>query len=845
MAKFKPKVVSNIPEHAGKFLDYFDGHLTIVTIGQPDDTGHQIAAAYSNPSDHDFNLINMSSNNGHDVYFTVNETNNKGRKAEHIESIRAIFADDDAHRDTPRTDWKLEPSLIVQTSSSDKGNKYHYYWLCETTDVDEWERVMEGLIKWYNTDPAVRDLARILRLPGYNNCKRQPYSLCHVVGGNGKYYHWSEDITKAFPPVSAEERMVTNPIKAGIEFNEQALVEVFLSGTHISDPLNSLIAHWAHHYSAPNIIKKVEQIHELVKSDVMQEHASRYFAAMGQVGKWTKSAKNKVAKLRQAENTNRVLNTPVAAKSLTGRDSMDISPIPLDCVPDCVVDASKELGRYLANGTEPSIIAAMSLACAALSKNVKIHEMGDTTTTYCSSGIIVAMETGTRKTQIYKHLSKPFVEFEKRLQDEWVVNKNPIETAVATLLEIKKNFESERGKMIKKGATFKELTSINKKISDTADEMESLQLHKPILHIKDITEEEVVVKMGQNQGSMSVISDDSRNIIKNILGRYGTNNTAEGWVIDGMGGTDIRYNRAKNMGTEIVVEDPCLNMYLMVQPDMAIKFKEHEVYKESGLAARVPVYFYPIDPLKMVYNSNRQNVLDQSKLSPYYKAFEGLCVRRLDNPLIVTITDKANRRFNKFNMRFLELLKGEWKGEYRKTNKLITQAVIMGTVMAALDDSKFRAMLQSDPKEGLQYELTTKYANMGCNYIEAIYDGMLKSTEGLDYMHTADTAERFARSLVKYYDDDKLSEGFINSSHLQNSFSMINKENRSEVIELMVNKGWLKPVEAMEVKGLNNGFPGGRATPGDFIYHLNAAEVKSLLNIKELYKESEVVTDNE
>lgn len=844
MSTFKPKMVTNIPDHTEKFLSYFKGHKTLVTIGQPNSQGDQIPANYPDPDDHDFSLIGISNKNGHDVYFTVNETNHLGRKANNIESIRAIFADDDNLIASPRTDWKLEPSLIVQTSKKGVLSKYHYYWLTSTEDVDEWERVMEGIVKWYKTDPAVKDLARILRVPGYHNCKYKEKSLCQVVGGTGKTYSWKNIIEK-FPPVSKSERIKTNPIKAGEDFNEQALVEVFLSGEHISDPLNSLIAHWAHHYSTTNILKKVEQLHEIIKPEIKQEHGDRYFAAVSQAKKWTRSAKNKINKKRLQENTQKVLNTPIKAQSLTGRDKADISPIPKDSVPECVYTAATELGRYLANGTEPSIIAAMSLACAALSKNVLIHEMGDTTTTYCSTGIIVAMETGTRKTQIYKHLSKPFIEFEKQLQDEWQINKNPIESALSTLQDMKKNFEAERSKLIKKGATFNELKEINKKISDTMNEMDSLQLHKPTLHIKDITEEEVVVKMGQNQGSMAVISDDSRNIIKNILGRYGTNNTAEGWVIDGMGGTDIRYNRAKNMGTEIIIEDPCLNMYLMVQPDMAIKFKEHEVYKESGLAARVPVYFYPIDPLKMVHDSNRQNVLDQTKLAEYYNAFKGICVRRIDNPLIVKVSDKANERFNKFNLRFLELLKGEWKGEYRKTNKLITQAVILGTVMASLDDRKFREALNSDPKEGIEYILTAKYANMGCNYIEAIYDGMLKSTESLDNMHIADTAERFAKSLIKHYDEGRITEGFVNTSYLQNSFSMITKDNRLEVIELMVSKGWLKTVESTEVRGLNKGFPGGKATPGEFIYHLNISEVKQLLNIKTLYKNAEVAASEQ
>ena len=851
LKRFKPKLVTTVPPETSEFLSYFKGHTTITTISQASKTdGRQTVVSYNSTNPDTYTYVGSSNKNGHDVYFTVNETSDSGRKAHDIESIRAVFADDDKPRSSPRTDWKLQPSIVVVTSThtdektSEDGfaeqvykYKYHYYWLTSTTNVDEWERVMEGIVKWYDTDPAVKDLARLLRLPGYANCKYGARSDCKMQSDNGTVYEW-DTILEHFPPVTKQERKETNPVKSGEDFNSFAKEAMFLSGKNISDPLNSLIAHWAYHYSADKIRIKVDQLMDQIPSEIRNDQGDRYYKAYVQVDKWITSAKNKVTGTRAAESIKEINNMEVIARPLEASGLVDFTPIQQDCVAPCIFEAASEMGRFLANGTEPSLISAQAIVCATLGKNVKIHEMGEDTTTFCSSGIIIAMETGTRKTQIYKHLSKPLTDYETRLQKDWEDKKMIIEASASMYKEKEKHLETEMKKLAKTDASRGEEEALIMKMADVKGRLSDLQIARPTLTIKDVTEEEVISKMYENQGALAVVSDDSRNIIKNILGRYG-DNTAEGWIIDGMGGTDIKYNRAKNGGTEFTVNDPCLNLYLMVQPDMAIKFKDHEVYKQSGLAARVPVYFYPIDPLEMLKKSDRTRRLDATKMAGYYSALNELCVRRTDRPMIVELSEQAEARFNVFNNKFLKLLQTEWKGEYNKTNKIITQAVVMATVTAAMDDPSFRVKLQTDPAQNIRYTLGAKHANMGCMYIEAIYSGMVRSTDSLDDLGTADVAMRFIHSLVKAHEKGKITEGFLNSSHLQNSFKMINKDNRHSIVEMLLDNGWLIATKSESFQALNNGFPGGKASPGDIIYHLNAKEVDRQLRMKQKQDQAE------
>ncbi len=525
------------------------------------------------------------------------------------------------------------------------------------------------------------------------------------------------------------------------------------------------------------------------------------------------------------------------ARPLDPESYINFTEIPKSCVPKCINDAAVEVGRFLGNGVEPAIISAMSITCALLSKNVQINEIGEDKKTYCSSGIIVAMSTGTRKTEVYKIMNKPFIEFEKKLQAEWDDNKYELQAITQDISSEIANIDRELQKIIKKGAqrTSPERITLVKLKAMAIKEMASMQTARPNLHIKDVTEPKALAKMSENNGAMAIISDDSRNIIKNILGRHGrAGDTAEGYLIDGInGGSQIKLDRVGSAGSssEVVVDDPCLNVYLMVQPDLANKLKNDPMYIESGLAARVPIYYYPINALDIVKNSDRSRRLDKKVMSEFYSRMEGICVRRYDYPLLVTLSVESEKIYNDFNMEYYRLLLGEWSGQYNKTNKMITQAVIYSMVVAAIDDLKFAKVIASVDNAHNTYEIAPKYAKMGCGYVRSLYSGMVKSNRSIEMMGHCDDARKMAIALVRYYSSGKMWEGFVNTTHLINTFSSINKDNRYEVLKVLVSVNWLftTTYTGEKQKSLNKGFPGGKVNEGDNIYHLNFEEVKMML----------------
>jgi len=139
---------------------------------------------------------------GAGIFVTVNQTNGSGRKKENITAVKAIWQDDD---DGFSGEYPIEPSIVVQSSEG----KYQRYWLCEHITPDQHKKSMERMVADYGADPNAKDLARILRVPGFYHNKREP-QLVKIIGEiNSKPYTASE-IISAFPSLSASEGEAAN-----------------------------------------------------------------------------------------------------------------------------------------------------------------------------------------------------------------------------------------------------------------------------------------------------------------------------------------------------------------------------------------------------------------------------------------------------------------------------------------------------------------------------------------------------------------------------------------------------------------------------------------------------------
>lgn len=148
---------------------------------------------------------------GAGIFVTVNETNGKGRKSEHIIRIRAIWQEDDEGFEGT---FPIPPSLVVLTS---EGKFQRYWFVADDWPADEQGRAdfagaMRRMVQDYGCDPAAKDIARVLRAPGSWHLKGEP-QLVQIINESEARYTRAE-LLEHFPSV-AEERPTPNGYAPG------------------------------------------------------------------------------------------------------------------------------------------------------------------------------------------------------------------------------------------------------------------------------------------------------------------------------------------------------------------------------------------------------------------------------------------------------------------------------------------------------------------------------------------------------------------------------------------------------------------------------------------------------
>lgn len=107
---------------------------------------------------------------GHGIFFMVNHGDNQGRRAENVKSVAAHFVDLDG---TPLYDhWPLEPTAIIESSPG----RYHAYWRVKNAPLDAFTHTQKHVATLLAGDDKCVDLPRVLRLPGYQHQKGEPFT---------------------------------------------------------------------------------------------------------------------------------------------------------------------------------------------------------------------------------------------------------------------------------------------------------------------------------------------------------------------------------------------------------------------------------------------------------------------------------------------------------------------------------------------------------------------------------------------------------------------------------------------------------------------------------------------
>lgn len=99
------------------------------------------------------------------------------RTQANVVRVRALSVDLDGAPLDPVLTWGERPDLVVETSPG----RWHAYWLVDDVELHEFSSLQKALAARFNGDPAVCDLPRLMRLPGFWHMKSETPFLSRLV----------------------------------------------------------------------------------------------------------------------------------------------------------------------------------------------------------------------------------------------------------------------------------------------------------------------------------------------------------------------------------------------------------------------------------------------------------------------------------------------------------------------------------------------------------------------------------------------------------------------------------------------------------------------------------------
>ena len=173
-AKKKPSIAVDLSE-AARFLACLDPDARFFTFQTFDDDSKRkdsklVKVLHGTLDQHATALTKLSAQ-GAGIFVTVNETDGRGRRAENIVRVRSVFVDLDGSPLDPVIGSEPKPQIVTETSP----DRWHCYWRVKNLPLDQFTIMQKALIERFGGDPAVHDLPRVMRLPGFVHRKGEPY----------------------------------------------------------------------------------------------------------------------------------------------------------------------------------------------------------------------------------------------------------------------------------------------------------------------------------------------------------------------------------------------------------------------------------------------------------------------------------------------------------------------------------------------------------------------------------------------------------------------------------------------------------------------------------------------
>jgi Protein of unknown function (DUF3987) len=199
--------------------------------------------------------------------------------------------------------------------------------------------------------------------------------------------------------------------------------------------------------------------------------------------------------------------------------------------------------------------------------------------------ILGSAESGSGKSETFRHLAKPFLEFETARVEDWKDEIRPELLAEAKVLEAEiANLTKLAAKANDTTERENSRTQLKEKLA--AQDKLATKLRTPVLSCEDVTGEKLAVLLAHNGEQWASLSADAVAIVNILLGRYNKlDRTDEGIYLKAFTGDRCKVDRQTR--ESILLESPSLAVLWFTQPDKLESLLAERSLSDGGLIPRL------------------------------------------------------------------------------------------------------------------------------------------------------------------------------------------------------------------------------------------------------------------
>jgi putative DNA primase/helicase len=496
---------------------------------------------------------------GAGVFMMVNFGDGKGRAAANVTGVCAVFVDLDGAPLEPVLAAGLEPHAVIESSPG----RYHVYWLVADCALSAFTPVQAALAARFAGDPKVKDLPRVMRLPGFMHRKGEPFQTRILQLREVLPYTLDEIVRGLCLIIEAEA-----PAARSRTADTGGKAETFPEGQR-----NAGLA------SIAGTMRRKGMSGAAIEAALLADNAARCVPPLPDdevrtiarsVSRYAPAAMQASATIADAQQVE--WPDPIMPGA---RQTPDI---PATILPGIFGEHAAAVAEATQTPPALAVLFTISVLATILQGRYLVEPFGDGDyRETLSLWTVTCYPVGGRKTAVFNACAAPVQRWEKlagdRARPEIYRRFAAREVALKRIERLKNDAAREDDA--------KKRSLIEDEIKRTKEEMPE-ELKAPRCFTTNATPERTEGLMAEQDGKIGIWSDEADTFL-NLTGALRGGVASLDAVLKGHAGSAIRVDR---QGREAHLDKPALSMGLIVQPESFAELAAGRRLRNTGVLAR-------------------------------------------------------------------------------------------------------------------------------------------------------------------------------------------------------------------------------------------------------------------